>query len=39
VLGLMPHPERNVLTGQAPAGRADGMGLTIFTNAVHLARG
>jgi phosphoribosylformylglycinamidine synthase I len=39
VLGLMPHPERNVSTGQAPAGRADGMGLPIFTNAVRMARG
>jgi phosphoribosylformylglycinamidine synthase subunit PurQ / glutaminase len=39
VLGLMPHPERNVSTGQAPAGRADGMGLPIFTNAVRMVRG
>ncbi len=39
VLGLMPHPERNVSTGQAPAGREDGAGLTIFTNAVNMARG
>jgi phosphoribosylformylglycinamidine synthase len=38
VLGLMPHPERNVLPGQAPAGRDDGAGLTIFRNAVRLAR-
>jgi phosphoribosylformylglycinamidine synthase len=39
VLGLMPHPERNVSTGQAPAGRQDGAGLTLFKNAVRLARG
>ncbi|MDP9362728.1 MAG: phosphoribosylformylglycinamidine synthase I [Chloroflexota bacterium] len=39
VLGLMPHPERNVLPGQAPAGRRDGAGLAIFRNAVALARG
>jgi phosphoribosylformylglycinamidine synthase I len=39
VLGLMPHPERNVTTGQAPAGRADGAGLSIFRNAVRMARG
>ena len=39
VLGLMPHPERNVTAGQAPAGRQDGAGLTIFTNAVRMARG
>ena len=39
VLGLMPHPERNVSTGQAPAGRADGMGLSIFNSAVRMARG
>ena len=39
VLGLMPHPERNVSTGQAPAGRQDGEGLTIYTNAVRMARG
>ena len=39
VLGLMPHPERNVSIGQAPAGRADGMGLTVFTNALRMARG
>ena len=39
VLGLMPHPERNVSAGQAPAGRPDGAGLTIFTNAVRMARG
>ena len=39
VLGLMPHPERNVSAGQAPAGRQDGAGLTFFTNAVRMARG
>jgi phosphoribosylformylglycinamidine synthase len=39
VLGLMPHPERNVAPGMAPAGRADGAGLAIFANAVRLARG
>jgi phosphoribosylformylglycinamidine synthase len=39
VLGLMPHPERNVSTGQAPAGRQDGAGLAIFINAVRMARG
>ncbi|MGH2616867.1 MAG: phosphoribosylformylglycinamidine synthase I [Thermomicrobiales bacterium] len=39
VLGLMPHPERNVTAGQAPAGRQDGAGLTLFRNAVRLARG
>ena len=39
VLGLMPHPERNVSAGQAPAGREDGAGLAIFANAVHMARG
>ena len=39
VLGLMPHPERNVLPGQAPAGRMDGAGLAIFRNAVTMARG
>ena len=39
VLGLMPHPERNVSAGQAPAGRQDGAGLTIFTNAVRMAGG
>ena len=39
VLGLMPHPERNVSTGQAPAGRQDGAGLVIFTNALRMARG
>ncbi len=39
VLGLMPHPERNVGHGLAPAGRPDGAGLTIFTNAVRMARG
>lgn len=39
VLGLMPHPERNVSCGQAPAGRDDGAGLVIFANAVRMARG
>jgi phosphoribosylformylglycinamidine synthase len=39
VLGLMPHPERAVSAGQAPAGRVDGAGLAIFTNAVRMARG
>jgi phosphoribosylformylglycinamidine synthase len=39
VLGLMPHPERNVLPGQAPADRDDGAGLAIFRNAVRLAGG
>jgi phosphoribosylformylglycinamidine synthase len=38
VLGLMPHPERDAVAGQAPAGRADGAGLSIFTNAVKVAR-
>ena len=38
VLGLMPHPERNVSAGQAPAGRDDGAGLAIFANAVRMAR-
>ena len=37
VLGLMPHPERNVSVGQAPAGRQDGAGLIIFSNAVCMA--
>ena len=39
VLGLMPHPERNVFPGQAPAGREEGAGLALFTNAVRMARG
>jgi phosphoribosylformylglycinamidine synthase subunit PurQ / glutaminase len=39
ILGLMPHPERNVSIGQAPAGRQDGAGLTIFSNAVRMAGG
>jgi phosphoribosylformylglycinamidine synthase subunit PurQ / glutaminase len=39
VLGLMPHPERAVLPGQAPAGREDGAGLAIFRNAVAMAKG
>jgi phosphoribosylformylglycinamidine synthase len=38
VLGLMPHPERNVSSGQAPAGRDNGAGLAIFANAVRMAR-
>lgn len=39
VLGIMPHPERCVLPGQAPAGRPDGAGLAIFRNAVAMAGG
>jgi phosphoribosylformylglycinamidine synthase len=39
VLGIMPHPERCALPGQAPAGREDGAGLAIFRNAVAMARG
>jgi phosphoribosylformylglycinamidine synthase len=39
ILGLMPHPERNVSAGQAPAGRRDGAGLTLFRNAVRMAGG
>lgn len=39
VLGLMPHPERNVLPHQAPAGRPPAAGLTIFRNAVAMAKG
>jgi phosphoribosylformylglycinamidine synthase len=39
VLGLMPHPERNVSAQQAPAGRPGGAGLTLFANAVRMARG
>jgi phosphoribosylformylglycinamidine synthase I len=39
VLGLMPHPERNITHGLAPAGREDGAGLTIYANAVRMARG
>ena len=39
VLGLMPHPERNVAPGLAPAGREDGAGLLLFQNAVRMARG
>jgi phosphoribosylformylglycinamidine synthase len=35
VLGLMPHPERNVQPGDAPAGRPVGAGLAIFRNAVE----
>jgi phosphoribosylformylglycinamidine synthase len=38
VLGLMPHPERNLRTGDAPRGRPTGCGLAIFENAVALAR-
>lgn len=38
VLGLMPHPERNVFPGQAPAGRDDGAGLALFHNAIRMAR-
>jgi phosphoribosylformylglycinamidine synthase len=39
VLGLMPHPERNAAPAQAPAGRPGGAGLTLFQNAVRMARG
>lgn len=39
VLGLMPHPERNVTPAQAPAGRPGGAGLTLFRNAVRMAKG
>jgi hypothetical protein len=35
----MPHPERNVAPGLAPAGREDGAGLTLYRNAVRMARG
>ena len=38
VLGLMPHPERNVLAGHAPAGRPAGAGLALFRNAVAMVR-
>jgi phosphoribosylformylglycinamidine synthase len=38
VLGLMPHPERDAVAGQAPAGRTDAAGLAIFTNAVNMVR-
>jgi phosphoribosylformylglycinamidine synthase len=38
VLGLMPHPERNLRPGDAPRGRPAGCGLTIFQNAIQLAR-
>ena len=38
VLGIMPHPERNIGTGLAPQGREDDAGLTIFTNAVRMAK-
>lgn len=39
VLGLMPHPERNIAIGLAPAGREDGAGLLLYRNAVRMARG
>jgi phosphoribosylformylglycinamidine synthase I len=39
VLGLMPHPERNVSAAQAPAGRQGAAGLAIFRNAVRMAKG
>ncbi|MGI9252265.1 MAG: phosphoribosylformylglycinamidine synthase subunit PurQ, partial [Thermomicrobiales bacterium] len=39
VLGIKPHTERFVLPGQAPSGREGGAGLTIFRNAVAMARG
>jgi phosphoribosylformylglycinamidine synthase len=39
VLGLMPHPERNIAAGLAPAGREDGAGLLLYRNAVRMARG
>jgi phosphoribosylformylglycinamidine synthase I len=39
VLGLMPHPERNIGAGLAPAGREDGAGLLLYRNAVRMARG
>jgi phosphoribosylformylglycinamidine (FGAM) synthase-like amidotransferase family enzyme len=39
VFGLMPHPERNVAPSLAPAGREDGAGLTLYRNAVRMARG
>ncbi len=39
VLGIMPHPERNVISGQAPMGREDGAGLAIFRNLVRVAKG
>jgi phosphoribosylformylglycinamidine synthase len=38
VFALMPHPERNVTAGLAPAGREDGAGLTLYRNAVRMAR-
>jgi phosphoribosylformylglycinamidine synthase I len=38
VLGIMPHPERNIGQGLAPQGRQDDAGLAIFTNAVRMAR-
>ena len=42
VLGLMPHPERNVETWHHPhwtRGTAGGAGLSVFTRAVTVARG
>ena len=39
VLGLMPHPERNALAGDAPAGRPSGAGLALFQNVVAYVRG
>ena len=39
VLGLMPHPERNVLPGDAPPGRTPGAGLRLFQNVVAYVRG
>lgn len=39
VLGIMPHPERNIGRGLAPQGRQDDAGLAIFTNAVRMAKG
>jgi len=42
VLGLMPHPERNVETWHHPhwtRGTSGGAGLSIFTRAVSVARG
>jgi phosphoribosylformylglycinamidine synthase I len=39
VLGIMPHPERNIGTGLAPQGRQDDAGLALFVNAVRMAKG
>jgi phosphoribosylformylglycinamidine synthase I len=39
VLGLMPHPDRNAVPGQAPAGRDEAGGLRLFVNAVRMAKG